>query len=168
MDIGQPGSTIFQVFLVISLKYAACEVRCSITHMIRPRFDMTPKTLSGVWLSAGKRKETLSGAMWREKSSRDITDSVLSQTGWQKMARGKMLMRHRADSSFPLFSALKRRKGTKAKMTRAEVGGGRGVTMTRVCQECLWRTCCAAGKPMDQVPPCQLPCSAFPNPTVRY
>lgn len=51
----------------------------------------------------------------------------------------------------------------KAKMTRAEVGGGRGVTMTRVCHECLWRTCCAAGKPMDQVPPCQLPCSSVPK-----
>lgn len=86
----------------------------------------------------------------------------------KKMARGKchsgkMLMRHGANSSFPLFGALKGRKGMKAKMTRAGVGGGRGVTMTRVCQECLWRTCCAAGKPMDQVPPCQLPCSSVPK-----
>lgn len=31
------------------------------------------------------------------------------------------------------------------------------------CQECLQCTSCAAGKPWDQVPPCQLPHSAVPG-----
>lgn len=56
-----------------------------------------------------------------------------------------------SDNLFPAPERFERKHDTSQGTV---VGGG---------QECLRCTSCAAGKPRDQVPPCQLPHSAVPG-----